>query len=106
MQLCTMCYVHQTCKKLCNAAERFVNQDNISNKAELLGYEDNYVIDQKWPDNVSVPEVVLSMFFVEHKKQSIIAKTIKKSRRYVSAIIKQYAPILADLQQKRAFAPL
>ncbi len=103
MHQCNTCDFYQKCDRPCNPVEAYVNRDFVPQHYKLLGDQVNFIIRQKWPCILSVPEVVISMFFKEYKKQCEIAKIIKKSRRYVSAIIKQYKPVYAQIKQKRAF---
>ena len=103
---CYNCKIRYKCVKLCNTAELYVNQDNITRKEGLLGDRDNYLINQKWPGMLAIPQVVISMFFTNLKKQSKIAKKLKISHQYVSAILKQYRPIYAKKQAERQFLSL
>ena len=102
--LCKRCEGKESCKMLCKQAELYVNQDNATQNYALLGDDDNYVEEQKWPNFIVTAEVILSMFFKEKKGVMKIAKTLKIDHAYVSRTIKKFRPIYEVKIQKRAIS--
>jgi hypothetical protein len=93
IELCSVCKDILICKRLCNKAELYVNQDNVSQNYALLGNNDIYVENQKWPVFQSSAEVILRMFYKEHKRGYEIAKKLKVSKQYVSEVRRNFKPL-------------
>lgn len=101
-KLCKNCELRNSCKKLCDEAEKYVKQDYVGkNHIEYVPAEAMKDIpDQEWPTGLSTPEVIIQYFFKERMTQAEIAKKLKISRQCVSRNIKKYRDEIKKIMRK------
>jgi len=90
--ICGGCRDRAKCRRLCDEAERYANQDNIDRRERLI--LDNNLIPGTWP-KLSTIETILLLFFTDRHDVPEIADKLMVSRQYVYRIIKQFKPIIA-----------
>lgn len=91
-----------TCKKLCEQAEDYINQDHIGiNHIQYMPEEDMTEIpEQLWPSGLSTIETIIQYYFRDRLTQVKISKRLNISRQYVGKIIKNYRRRLIKITSK------
>ena len=92
--LCQECPKRETCRELCKEAEAYVSQDHVGRRECLVKDKDTLTVSE-WPE-ITTPEAILQLYFIDHKTQQEIANIVMKSQQYVSKIINKYRPIIVE----------
>lgn len=105
---CNLCHMQSRCKELCPPMEWIVKQVEVDPGTESPGcaaLDDDKT--GKWPDMLSVSEIIFSLFFNEQLAPTEIAKQLRISKRYVYQVINKGKKILLlNLQKSVHFASL
>jgi hypothetical protein len=97
---CEDCKKRKTCKRLCQEAVEYVNQDNKGRREALVDEIDGSR-PGPWPE-IGHDEAVCQLYFLDRKQPAEIADIVMISRRQVDRIIKKYKAIIKQNLQKRA----
>ena len=106
---CNLCPQQSKCKELCPPMEWIVSRVEVDpgTEAPHQSYTPDDAKTGKWPDMLSVSEIIFSLFFNEQLAPTEIAKQLRISNRYVYQVINKGKKILLlNLQKSVHFASL
>lgn len=101
-KLCKNCELRNSCKKLCEEAEKYAKQDYIGiNHIQYVSEEDLLSVpDQTWPNGLSTTEAIIQYYFTARWTQAEIAKKLNISRQSVSKTVRKYRAKLKKIITK------
>lgn len=87
---CKSCQNYNTCSTICQDVLKYVEQDYIPLK-EMMTPDGNMPIHgASFPVPVKTKkQLIIQLYFFDHRKQTEIAETVGVSRQYVSKIVIQ-----------------
>jgi predicted XRE-type DNA-binding protein len=99
---CKDCDKYTSCKSLCAAAKRYVNQGyKRKGKKEILSGVAGYNPQNKKLVPKSKEEIIVKLFFKDHLKVTQIAEMLEIKHPHVSRTIKKYQTIIIENLKKQ-----
>lgn len=106
---CNLCPRQSKCRELCPPMEWIVSRVEVEpgTEAPHQSYTPDDAKTGKWPDMLSVSEIIFSLFFNEQLAPQEISKQLRISNSYVYKVIEKGKKILfANLKKKVEFGSL
>ena len=93
---CKDCDKYLSCKSLCEAAKIYVNQDKVTKKKKevLSGVHEYYKDQHDISATNSREELIILLYFQDHKRVTEISNMLIVSHQYVSKTVKKYQEIV------------
>lgn len=103
---CNLCSQQSKCRELCPPMEWIVSRVEVEpgTEAPHQSYTPDDAKTGKWPDMLSVSEIIFSLFFNEQLAPHEISKQLRISNSYVYKVIERGKKILfANLKKRVEF---